>query len=219
MKVAAFVFLGLFTLASIIQCYFAFVENDKYRKITKPICLAFLSISAILFVPTSPLVYIAALCGLVGDILLLSQKKIFFVFGTLAFLAGHFLYISQIILLYNFTLSPYVLIFVPVGLLVLAFLLYPLDKKLAGPVTIFGNYYIPFLFVCLTASIILFINGKLGGLFISIGYVLFIVSDLFLIFSSFVKPNIKRKHFYVMLSYLLAQFFIIFGFVLALGAI
>ncbi|MCF0107604.1 MAG: hypothetical protein HUJ59_01125, partial [Bacilli bacterium] len=49
-----------------------------------------------------------------------------------------------------------------------------------------------------------------GGIFFTIGYIFFIISDVILIITTFVK-DIEKRDFPIMLFYLLAQLFIISG--------
>ena len=96
------------------------------------------------------------------------------------------------------------------------FALYPFNKKLAGIATLAGNFYIPFLFVLLALSIFFGIKldqagqSSLPGTLIAVGYGMFIISDITLILTTFVK-DIRRRDFPIMLTYLLGEFGIVFG--------
>ena len=80
----AILFLIPFALSMLIHLFFAFTENEKWRKITKPINLLFLTLAALIILPTHPLIYIGALMGMIGDILLLrNHHKPSFIIGAI----------------------------------------------------------------------------------------------------------------------------------------
>ena len=79
----------------------------------------------------------------------------------------------------------------------------------------------PFLLVLLATGIFfaIFLDQKglspLPGIFMAAGYLLFFVSDCTLIFTTYIK-DIKRRDFPIMLTYLLGEFGIVFGLILAI---
>ena len=82
--------LGLFLACSLFHLVVAFLEKEKLRKISKPFCLLFLSIAVILAVPHYPMLYIAALAGFVGDIILIwKDNKVCVGLGVVSFWIGH----------------------------------------------------------------------------------------------------------------------------------
>ena len=72
--IASFVFIGLFLVCSIWHIYFCVKGPSSLRKATKCFCVLFLAIAVAIAVPQYPLIYIGLLCGVLGDLLLLSRK-------------------------------------------------------------------------------------------------------------------------------------------------
>ena len=219
MIIASYVFFGLFALCSFIHLIFCFLEKEKARKISKIFCVTLLAIAAILYKPNAPLIYVGAFLGVIGDIFLIFKKNIksFFV-GTIFFIGGHVLYLTQAILLINPNSALHWSVYLVVGLilLLLTFGLYPITGKKLGPTALIGNFYMPFLLVLLSLGIYLSVvnNNYLPGLLFACGYLSFFISDSTLIYTSFFK-DIKRRDFYIMLFYLIAQALIITGLLLA----
>lgn len=220
-KIAVAFLIG-YGVFSIIHLIFAFLVNERLRKITKPFCMLFLMVAAIIALPNYPLIYIGAFLGLAGDVFLIRQdKNLCFFVGTISFALGHICYASQIIIyLSKSGIDVPWFFYVAVGVFLFAMVigLYPFTKKLAGKAALIGNFYIPLLFVMLGLGIwtIVSVVPNYGGVMITLGYGLFIFSDLFLVLSKF-KFHIYRKDFYIMLSYLSAQVLIVVG-LLLIGA-
>ena len=214
MNIPGVVFLVLFGVASLTNIFCAYFENEKWRKISKPFCMLFLGIAAIVFAPDKPLIYIGVFLGLIGDIAMIwKNKKTSLLIGTLSFIAGHVLYLVQGILLLTYTIPWYVYLIVVAIILVLIVCLYRIAYKAVGNLGIVGIIYMSFLLVCFSLGIALIINNTshpITGIFFSVGYLLFFSSDSLIVYTLFVK-DIKRRDFYIMLPYLLAQFFIVFG--------
>lgn len=217
MSIAAIVLFAVFGAYSIAHLVFCFLEKEKLRKITKPFCLVLLGIAALVAKPDLPLIYIGAFLGAIGDIFLINKKKmLFFLTGTFFFISGHGCYFAQIMMhlanLAGVVLPFWAYIILFASLLILTFALYPLDKKLAGIATLAGNFYMPFLVVLLISGIFLAIkvNPCWAGISVAAGYILFFGSDATLIYTTFVK-DVRRRDFYIMLTYLLGEFGIVFG--------
>lgn len=217
--IPAYIFLGFFVIASIVQLYFAFIENQKLRKREKFLCLLMLGIAAVFAFPNEPLIYAGAFFGMIGDILVLRSKT--FKFGTFAFLLGHLCYIFEalwkIVGFSNITLLDVVVL---VGTFVIVFVGMTLVCKLKTKHSKFDIFGQSLYFAVQVAYIPLFIMAiiKSGGfMYLSlIGACFFIVSDAILVKNHFGKKW-KRYDFYIMFTYLLAEVLIISGFVLTLA--
>jgi len=200
-----------------------FIANFCNRKISKTFCVALLGIMAICFLPDKPLIYCGALLGAVGDYFLIENKNTLrFALGTVSFLLGHFCYIAQIgyLLLDKFPWYAYVAI---TFILILGeFCLYKGTYKVCQNkvVTIFGNLYIPFLIIMIGVGITLAVKftSPLPGILVALGYTCFVISDGLLVCTTYIK-DVKRRDFYIMLSYLTAEALIVFGLLLAGGFI
>lgn len=219
MDLLACFFLGTSLFLSIIHLVFCFKLNETWRKITKVFCVGFLALSMMVFSFNYPLIYIGAFAGAIGDYFLIKKERLkSLMTGIVFFLIGHICYILQIMLLMNSPMWAYVLY---VGVLMLCIILvqvfcYPKLKYLAHKLTNLGTGY----FLCMSSSIILCIiylimggGSNLTLLLILFGYILFVTSDSILMYTTYIK-SWKRADFYIMITYLFAQYLITFGLVL-----
>lgn len=216
--VASYVFFGLFVAASIVHLLFCFLEKELARKCTKCLTTLFLSIAAIIAIPTEPLVYLGTVAGMAGDAFLLKKHKVWpFVAGMLSFMVNHILYIAAFIKLngnlhYSFYLATALfLVLFPVVFFRVANRIAHQKKIALG-----GAIYFGLLGAELAWGIITCATGHLDyALLCVFGTICFIVSDIFLTKTLF-KRDVKRRDFYIMLTYLLAQGLIVVGFVMTL---
>ncbi|RZJ78821.1 MAG: lysoplasmalogenase [Flavobacterium sp.] len=153
--------------------------------------------------------------GLIGDVLLMfvHVNANYFMFGLVAFLIGHFLYITAFYLDYNWnpaiekTATRWALLIFGVFCLGFYMLLRPH----------LGEMKIPVMVYAFTISLmgIMAVNrkGRVGSLsykLILIGAVLFIASDGVLAYNKFVQ-NFKFAGVAIMATYMLAQYLIVVG--------
>ncbi len=147
-----------------------------------------------------------------GDVLLMFQSKgsIFFLLGLSAFLTAHIFYIiffhvikkEQGVKSKSILLAPVVVYYA-----VLISILYPVLADMKAPVLVYG---LVISFMLLLALHMLFIKDKDAGKYMVLGAVLFVVSDSVLAFNKFYQP-FEAAGFIVMLTYGLAQLFIVKG--------
>jgi len=212
---ASYIFFGLFVVASIVHLVFCFLEKEKARKFTKCFTTLFLGIAAVFAVPTSPLVYVGVFMGMLGDLCLLKKHKVMpFVAGMLSFLANHVLYILAYMFLcgplhYGYYLSTalYCILF-PV-------LFYQVGRKIIHQrfIAFGGVAYFGFLLLDLIWAIIACAKGNVDYCLLAVfGAACFIASDIFLARTLF-KKDVKRRDFFIMITYLLAQGLIVAGLV------
>lgn len=213
--VVAYIFFGLFLLFSIIHLVFCYLENEKWRKLTKCFTTLALGIAAVIAIPQSPLVYLGVFFGMLGDFCLLKKHKVWpFVGGMVSFLINHILYIVMFMMLcgplhYGF--------YVATGLYVVLFplLFYQVGRKIIHQrhLAFGGTFYFAFLVLDFIWAVIACAQGNVDFcLLAAFGAACFIISDIFLAYTLF-KKNIKRRDFYIMATYLLAQGLIVVGFV------
>jgi uncharacterized membrane protein YhhN len=215
MNPLAWVFLGLFVAISVVHLIFCFRENEKLRKISKVFCLLFLAIFAALAAPTHPFIFMGALLGCVGDAFLIRNKdKLFFVIGSLFFISGHICYAAQLITSLSFNIAWYWYLIIGGGLLILMFAMYPITGKSFGRIALIGNVYMPLLLLLAFLGVVLAMDHHPAwpGVLFAFGYVFFLISDTVLTIATF-KKDYKRRDFYIMLTYLIAEFLIVFGLV------
>lgn len=218
MFVAQIVFISLFSVSSFLHLVFAFLQNEKLRRITKSLPLLFLFLFAIFKAPTAFLVYIACFFCFLGDLFMLKKKhKTFFVISGLLFTVAHFLYFAEtlIFLINSEGIFPdfIVYIFLPVWFVLMnLFGIYFLKRKHKLDVFHMAvSAYFSFLSTQVLLGIFIFIrylpNNQFALMYI-IGYSLFIISDSFIYLTLF-KKKINRPDFYIMISYLPAQALIV----------
>lgn len=185
----------------------------KGRYLSKSLLMPLLVIFYILYSKNINYFVVAALsAGFLGDVFLLSDKPNSLIIGGSSFLLGHIFYIIAYIgiLSQNLKLSPYIV------LLTIPYILYGIYAfKTIG--NRMGNLKIaslPYIIVILLASITcLFtvLSGNHSFIISFIGTLLFIISDSILGYSMFISKG-KYLDFFVMLTYVAAQAFIVFGF-------
>ena len=78
---------GCVSVAELIAC---FREEHRIRRIIKPFCLLTLFLTAVLFFPNQPYLYVGLLCGRIGDVFRrFTKKNISVLFGRLFFFLNH----------------------------------------------------------------------------------------------------------------------------------
>ena len=216
--IAVYIFLGLFLISSILQLAFAFIENQKLRRKEKICCMLTLGLAAVFAFPDHPLIYIGAFLGMLGDWCVLRRKT--FNIGVVAFFLGHLAYIFECLFMIVgegnirwFHHVIFILTYVVVALAMFAF-----TNKSKSHTTlnkIAQSFYFAILAVYI--PVFSFAIAQVGSyIFLSlIGSIIFIVSDSILVVTHF-GLKFKRYDFYIMLTYLIAEFLIIAGFVLTL---
>ena len=216
--ILTFVFLGLFLVASILQLAFAFIENQKLRRKEKIACMAMLGVAAVFAFPNQPLIYIGAFLGMIGDWCVLRKKT--FNIGVVAFFLGHLAYIFECMFMIigetNIRWFNHVIFILTY--IVVALVMFAACKKYTKH-SMLNNIAQSLYFAILAVYIPVFALAvaKVGSfMFLSlIGSIVFIGSDTILVINHF-GAKFKRHDFYIMLTYLVAEFLIIAGFVLTL---
>ncbi len=215
------ILLILFFISSFVHLYFAFKEDEVNRSVTKVIPMIILIIFIFSVNHTAWPIYIGALCGLIGDSLLLNKKNLnFFLFGTLIFLLGHLLYLSYFIYC-NFTyfVSLYYVYIIAFVVFIIAFILiYRIKAKMNKVIKFIGSFYMSLLLFNLTLGIASLFNSNIciySSIFFTLGYILFILSDSILVYTMFIK-DIKRRDFYIMFLYLFSQLLIVFSLIITI---
>ena len=216
--IVAYIFVGLFVVASILQLAFAFIENQKLRRKEKVLCMMMLGLAAVFAFPNQPLIYIGAFLAMIGDWCVLRKKT--FNIGVVAFFLGHLAYIFECLFMMIgeenirwFQHVIYIMVYIVVALAMFA------ACKKAKNHTTLNKIAQSFYFAILAVYIPVFILAivKVGSfMFLSlIGSIIFILSDSILVVTHF-GYKFKRYDFYIMLKYLVAEFLIIAGFALTL---
>jgi uncharacterized membrane protein YhhN len=208
----AYVFFALCLLATCVELFFAYLENERGRKIAKCFCVGFLVAMAIAWKSQAWPIYLGATFGVIGDFFLLKKHKVLpIVLGTTSFLIGHVFYIIAYCLLCSFSWWVYVALAVFYALFCLIGY-HIIHKFIKEPHLAFGGIvYFGMLVLDLLFAIFACFYGKFECVFMCVlGGVCFVISDCFLVRTSFVK-DVKRRDFFIMATYMMAQILIIVG--------
>lgn len=223
---AAIITLIIYVILLVLITIAAFMHKEKWRRILKPFFLSLISILFIVIAPTEPLVYIASIFALIGDVLILFEAILnnskFFPIGAIAFFVSHILNLVIMIVNTNknfpgvFNLYYYigiVAIVMVISVIVIIFARKYLDKFMTAASAL---YYSP-LFVNLIITLVLSIQTQqLFYLIFLIGMVFFIASDI-TIFKEHYYKNQKYDEGIILSTYFIAEFFIAVSYLLMLG--
>ncbi|MBO6607136.1 lysoplasmalogenase [Psychroserpens sp.] len=156
------------------------------------------------------LIFLALLCSVIGDVLLMFVEKSpnYFLFGLISFLIAHVLYVLAFNKQRNKKINPLgftTLLFIyAVGLF---YLLYNGLNEMLIPVVI---YMLVILSMATTAYTRKGSVNRMSYILVLVGAILFLVSDSILALNKFYQPQIYAN-ISIMLTYALAQYFIIIG--------
>lgn len=203
----------LFLILSLLHIIAIKNHNKPMRIVTKPLLMPTL-LFAYLYGSSFPssLIVIALIFGFLGDIFLLGDG-IFFTLGLVSFLLGHIFYISAFLSPVSLSKTPiYIYIFL-LPYLIYGLIIYnklsPFIKSinLQGPL-----YFIVLIFMSFSSFLRIYTVHGYQFWFPFIGSILFVISDTVLAFNEF-KSKTICKEIIVMLTYTMAQFLIIIGFI------
>ena len=157
-------------------------------------------------------ILLALIFSWLGDVLLMFQDKkdIFFLLGLSSFLLAHIFYIiyyHQVRVRENVKSNPWFLVVVVIYYAALISFLSPFLYEMKLPVRIYG---IVISFMFMLALHMLFIKNKQAGKWMMIGALLFVMSDSLLALNKFYQ-HFEFASVLIILTYALAQFFIVKG--------
>lgn len=216
----SYVFLGLFFLFSALHLKASYEDNAEERKKTKP----FLLILLLLYYVTAtdrPSVFLilALLTSWLGDVLLIPKGHNWFTYGGISFMFSHLFFVIVYLkrILVEHVSWPVIII--------AALLYFGISYRIIQAVKdqTPKKMIIPMYFYLLCNSTMnvfammqLFSEHNLGALTAYIGALLFFASDcsLFLVRYSKNPEAVYKKHFTVMLTYLLGELLIVVGILL-----
>lgn len=199
------IFVTIFLFMAIIELYFCFHEDDKYRKIFKCFPLFLIAIIILISDYNLYLLTITALLYCLGDFFLLSNHKKWFVIGSISFVLGHIVFLIFAHIHFNISLNSY-LYSIPfillVAILVVIFLFKYLKIKFIGGALV----YLGLLTLGMMTNIfeLGLVNYEPKRLLIVFGFLIYLISDLMVILKRFASFK-KRNDFYIMGTYFLAN--------------
>ena len=217
-------FLSFYVGVSFANLVFCFLENERWRKITKPFCMLFL-LGFVFSTSTSQYWIIwASVFPWIGDVLFLFKKqKIYVAIGTVSFLISHIFYVLEIVSLLQNTGDPnayqvwcQAMFFSPLLLLPGLPLCHYLSKR-DWKLTILGSCYQAVL-LCLFSSTVLALcfGYSIFLVMVLFGAALYYVSDMFNAYTLY-RKKIKKRELIIMSTYLTAQALLVLGMLLTLA--
>ena len=212
-----FVFLALFAAFSAVHLVHSWQDNARLRARTKPFLLLFLLLWYVTAAKEPLGFLIAALAfSWLGDVLLIPKGNKWFTAGGIAFMVSHLFFVLTYLPEIRFDriiwwiLIPAAAVYTVVSWKIILALMGTTPKKMLLPM----HFYLICNSVMNVCSLAQLMSLRSAGAWIAyIGAVLFFVSDccLFLVRYHRNKDLVFKKHFTVMLTYLLGEFLICLG--------
>ncbi len=212
-----YVFLGLYIVVSVIHLFHSWQDKAPLRAKTKGLLLVFLILYYIFAADDlSWFLLLALITSWIGDILLIFKGNGWFTAGGISFLLSHIFFILTYSINISFAAVPFAVV-IPVALVYFAIAfciirtLTPTTPKIMLPPMYL--YLLANSTMNLFALMRLFSQKNIWGAVAFAGAVLFFISDctLFLVRYHKNKNLIFKRHFTVMLTYLLGELLIVIG--------
>ncbi|MGV3026463.1 lysoplasmalogenase [Clostridium thermobutyricum] len=198
----------LFLIVSILHVISCYKEITKLRNITKPLLMPIL-IFNFLFngKDINTIIILALFFGFLGDVFLIKSKNSkFFIMGLLSFLIGHIFYIVELFKNINFKNFYFIYLFSLLIPILTSYFVYNKIKNYLGSFKAPVIIYIFIIATMLCLSIFYFLTNTTSlPLIAMLGAILFVLSDSILSISTF-KGSFKRDSFFIMITYIMAQF-------------
>jgi len=212
-----YVFLGLYLAVSVVHLIHSWQDNSRLRAKTKAFLLVFLILFYLFSCKRVSWFLLAALItSWIGDILLIFKGHGWFTAGGISFLLSHFFFILTYSYRIDFASIPWIII-IPVGLLyyIAAFFII----RALTPTTPHRMIVPMYLYLLanstmnLFALMQLFSQKNIWAVIAYVGALLFFISDCTLFLVRYHKNRLLvfKRHFTVMLTYLLGELLIVVG--------
>jgi uncharacterized membrane protein YhhN len=210
-------FFKIYIAFSIVYLFILLFRYDNLDLLFKPVLMPLLGFGVYVY-PKFPLrkfLLRALVLSWIGDVILLFADiaEIYFILALISFLISHILY-SLIFNKQTKIQNNNKKIFFLIGSLVIACYLIAMILFLMPTL---GNLEIPVIvYASVISTMLLFaFNGflvweKPGNIYIFTGALIFVISDSILAVNKFHHP-IEKSSFYIMLTYLVAQYLIVMG--------
>lgn len=214
------IFLILFLVVVVLQLIFCWQGKEKGRIITKPMLLSTLTLYYLAAAdPISPMLLIALLTSLLGDILLIPTGEKWLLTGGVSFLISHILFVVMYLPGIRFSEIPWGFACLAGVLYLAAAFLVILRIKATVPLPMLASLYIYLIantVMNVFALMQLMTLKNTGALIAFLGAVCFFVSDCILFLLRYDKHKERLFHpaFLVMLTYLAGEFLITQGLML-----
>ncbi len=216
---------------SIFHLYGCLINNNKMADISKALLMPMLLFGLWGFIGISQgkavleqktvLLSLAIIFGGMGDVYLLKQTiPANFIRGLVSFFIGHVFYLFVILSIFTFLPLPTIFVVIAIILYIaIVIVTWFLNKCPKGGIGIAVILYALLLVSINAIALFLLVGNSMqvgfsfvpqSILYLFIGSLLFLISDAVLSHTIFVKP-FPFHRFIVMLTYLAAQFFLVFG--------
>ncbi|MGB9750527.1 MAG: lysoplasmalogenase family protein [Caldisericia bacterium] len=211
-----FIILFLFFGSSFLDMLYVYKEVPKSRIFSKTLLMPLLLLFYLLSTD-SPIIFLifALIFSFFGDLFLLwENKKITFILGLLSFLIAHlFFFLTFLITSNYFKGTPFYIYLFIIPYIIYGYYLYKFLKPEINKIKFAILIYILMIIIMSFSTIPRYYLVNFDKfIFPFLGSILFIVSDSLLALKVF-KKKIKENSILIMLTYILAQFFIVLGFI------
>lgn len=217
------VFLVLFTITSLIHLYDSWNDDSKRRARTKPFLLLLLLLFYIVSTRKANVYLVLALAfSWLGDVLLIPKGHKWFTMGGISFIFSHVFFILTYLPNVTFRAVNW-LIVVPMAVVyygISIFLMHVLKPTTPKSMVLPMRFYLLCNSTMNVVSLMQLMSCRSFGAWVGFaGALLFFISDccLFIVRYSTNPEIIFRKHFTVMLSYLLGELLIVLGILSIMG--
>jgi len=209
--------LKIYVVFSLIYLFILLSGNESLDVFLKPFLIPLLGLAVYVSeeFPSKKILLTALLFSWIGDVILIFADKgeLYFILGLVSFLISHLIYCVLFSKQIKVESKRNKVIFVIGSLLIGIYLTGMLSLLLPT----LGDLKIPVIVYASVISIMLLFafNGfliwrKPGNQSVFVGAVVFVVSDSILAINKFYAP-IERNSFFIMLTYLVAQYLIVLG--------
>lgn len=213
-----YVFLSIFVVAAVIHLYASLKSNKKLRAITKPwLLLALLGWYCCVAPDPLCIVIAAIITSWLGDVLLIPKGTKWFTAGGVSFMASHVCFIVAYSRFVDFSVIPTWAVVLCAAVYFIASVLVFRGLKTSLPKALF---YPMFFYLLCNGTMNCFALYQLltavntATIVTFIGALLFFVSDSTLFYVRFNKDGPFKTHFVPMLTYIIAELLIVYGFIL-----
>ncbi len=210
-------FFKLYVAFSIVYLAILVSGYERFDLFLKPILIPIIGFGAYFYrkFPTQNTLLIALVFSWIGDVILLFTElgEIYFILGLVSFLTAHIIYCvlfnkqNRIRKKQNKPFFIFGSVLIAIYLIGMVSFLMPHLGELQIPVSVYASV--------ISIMLLFAFNGflvweKPGNALVFLGALLFVISDSILAVNKFYAP-IPKSSFFIMLTYLLAQYLIVVG--------
>lgn len=207
------IFLVSFIVSTAIHLYASAKSNKKLRNITKPFILpTLLGYYCVATNMPEITTILALIFSFLGDVLLIPNGIKWFTMGGISFMASHAFFIASYAKNLDYSKTGIVIAISAAFVIAVITIFSKLKEHLPKPL-----FYPMLLYLMINGAMNCFAIFRLlsspclGSIITCIGAVLFFISDTALFFVRFNKNGKLKTHFWVMFTYSIGEFLIVYG--------